>query len=119
MIGPRARLQAVTLLLWTVGGVGLGAGCGAADETFDIPSYWPVDPEVNTRCAGIVPTGGQEEPVVHERADDAMASNGDIHTLTPSWILTDVQPDSCGFEEAYGLSTFRGRILVVALFASW
>ena len=119
MIGPSTRLHVVTRLLCTVVGVGFSVGCGAAEDTFDTPSYWPVDPEVNTRCAGIVPTDGQEESGVNERSDDATASDDDMHTMAPGWTLPDVQPESCGFQEAYGLSTFRGRILVVALLASW
>ncbi|HEU4537496.1 MAG TPA: redoxin domain-containing protein [Polyangiaceae bacterium] len=38
---------------------------------------------------------------------------------TPSWSLVDFQPQSEGFEQAYGLDRFRGRVLLVALYAGW
>ena len=37
----------------------------------------------------------------------------------PSYRLEDVQPESCGYEAVYGLSTFSGRVTVVALLSGW
>jgi hypothetical protein len=35
----------------------------------------------------------------------------------PEWLLTDVQPQSAGFGDTYGLEVFRGSPLLVALLA--
>lgn len=38
---------------------------------------------------------------------------------TAAFQLTDFQPRSCGFGATYGLELFRGRPLVVSLWAGW
>lgn len=38
-----------------------------------------------------------------------------ITVTTPDWQLQDIQPESARFEETYGLTEFRGRVLVVTL----
>jgi hypothetical protein len=35
---------------------------------------------------------------------------------TPVWSLADFQPQSCGFEQTYGLNTFQGRVTLFATF---
>ncbi len=37
----------------------------------------------------------------------------------PSWSLLDFQPQSEGFGQSYGLDRFRGRVLLVGLYAGW
>jgi hypothetical protein len=37
----------------------------------------------------------------------------------PTWSLVDFQPLSEGFQQTYGLDRFRGRVLLVALYAGW
>lgn len=37
----------------------------------------------------------------------------------PTWQLADIQPKSAKFGETYALEAYRGKTLVVALFAGW
>lgn len=37
----------------------------------------------------------------------------------PQWSLVDFQPKSESFGQSYGLDRFRGRVLLVALYAGW
>ncbi|PRP99004.1 hypothetical protein ENSA5_29250 [Enhygromyxa salina] len=37
----------------------------------------------------------------------------------PYWRLYDFQPQSCGFEQTYGLDSFQGHVTLVALLAGW
>lgn len=37
----------------------------------------------------------------------------------PTWALTDFEPKSPGYGKTYGLETFKGKVTVVALLASW
>ena len=42
-----------------------------------------------------------------------------IGSDVPVYKLTDFQPQSCGFKQAYSLQAFKGYVLVVALLSGW
>lgn len=43
----------------------------------------------------------------------------DALKLAPGWTLEDVQPASTRFRESYGLSSYRGKPVVVAFLVGW
>ena len=94
-------------------------GCSDDLQTLDTPTYWPVDSVIYETCSGVEPisTAGDVDSSSQpaERARTAVR----VGQLHPDWSLRDYQPKSCGFEQEYGLSSFRGRVVVLALLASW
>ena len=57
--------------------------------------------------------------------DGDMAGDGDgdpeppCEDCAPHWRLWDFQPQSCGYDQHYGLDSFEGHVTLVALFAGW
>ncbi|HEU4408988.1 MAG TPA: redoxin domain-containing protein [Polyangiaceae bacterium] len=50
--------------------------------------------------------------------DDGPAPN-EPGAPAPQWSLVDFQPQSEGFGQSYGLDRFRGKVLLVTLYAGW
>lgn len=93
------------------------AGCatekvGISDQDFEPP------PD----CTSEVPTPGPECVGTAPEANACESAKGELvetpRTLGsphPNWTLPDVHPASCGYEQYYGLSTFRGTPTMVVL----
>lgn len=70
-------------------------------------------------CVGVKPDASAENwnPKI------PTACVGKPHTCVgmpmPSWKLKDFQPQSCGYQQSYGLRSFRGKVTLVALLAAW
>jgi hypothetical protein len=95
------------------------AGCGEGLQEVDRPSYWPVDSAIYEMCSGVEPRRIARDTSSSPQPTERRQSAGAVGQLHPDWALTDKQPESCGFGQQYGLSSFRGRIVVLALLASW
>jgi hypothetical protein len=62
-------------------------------------------------CVGPTPPAGA--------ADLAPYGNAVMDGMSLDWALTDFQPQSCGYEQTYGMAPFKGRVTVLALLAAW
>lgn len=62
-------------------------------------------------CVGPDPADPPPYPEVIE--DCGVSCEG---APTPVWSLNDFQPQSCGFEQSYGLNAFQGRVTLFATF---
>jgi thiol-disulfide isomerase/thioredoxin len=70
-------------------------------------------------CIGVTPIPedpSQTQPDPPSCPEPAPTCEG---ALTPSWSLSDVQPQSCGYNKQYGLQSFRGGVVLVALLSAW
>jgi len=83
-------------------------------------------------CVGV-------EPLANEPPDDSGDGDGDLTgdgdgdltgdgdgdgdpgcaDCAPIWRLWDFQPQSCGYDQYYGLDSFEGHVTLVALLAGW
>ena len=62
----------------------------------------------------------EPEPEPEDAGDPCEIAPGTCPgTPAPPWDLCDFQPQSCGHDQVYGLSTYTGTVTFVALFASW
>ena len=52
-------------------------------------------------------------------ADGGCSGAGCPGATLPLWALNDFQPKSCGHGATYGLDVFRGRAVLVGLWAGW
>ena len=67
-----------------------------------------------------LPTSPDDPPEEEESGDPCEVAPGTcLGTPAPVWELCDFQPQSCGHDQVYGLSTYAGTVTFVALFASW
>jgi hypothetical protein len=104
-------LIALICSIWTIGG-----GCGQ-DPGESVSSG-----EVDVSCR-VTSESSQEActgPQVSEYYCDAfggeqLESPTTIGLQQPFWTLQDLQPQSCGFEQYYGLEAFRGTPTMVVL----
>ena len=65
----------------------------------------------SARCIGVEPTRTSDEPSVGEPSDEPTMPG----SIKPNWTLRDVQPQSCGYDQHYGLDAFDGQPLLVVL----
>ncbi|MEE2786378.1 MAG: redoxin family protein [Myxococcota bacterium] len=69
------------------------------------------DTTQNSRCVGVEPTRTTEDP---SPGDEILAPTTP-GASKPMWTLRDVQPQSCGHDQVYGLDAFDGQPLMVVL----
>ena len=81
------------------------SGC-AEEETS------PMAP-VSSECTGLEIAGDASAPA--PESGEAIEAPTTIGSLAPSWKLEDVQPQSCGYGQVYGLDAFRGQPILVVL----
>lgn len=88
---------------------------GASDGGPDMAPDGEVDGGVDMGppgvCVGPDPADPPPYPEVIE--DCGVSCEG---APTPVWSLNDFQPQSCGFEQRYGLNAFQGRVTLFATF---
>ena len=69
-------------------------------------------------CVGVTPVG-ERAPGPLAGEDGVAPGEPVVGEAPPVFHLTDVQPQSCGFERTYGLEEFRGSVTVLALLSGW
>ena len=68
---------------------------------------------------------GDGDPTTGDGDGDATTGDGDgdaeppCEDCAPYWRLWDFQPQSCGYDQYYGLDSFEGHVTLVALLAGW
>ena len=65
----------------------------------------------NRTCIGVVPERTTPAPT----KGDPITGPTSPGALKPTWTLEDVQPQSCGANQTYGLDAFDGKPLMVVL----
>ena len=95
------------------------AGCSNEPEIGGGLPAWPIDPAVYDSCSGVIPTDAKSEPGPVSDVVTPLTTAQQIGQPHPEWSLLDQQSASCGFDQVYGLSEFRERVVVLALLASW
>ena len=73
-------------------------------------------------CVGVKPpmTAWATAPRMREPLPDGGAECPTcIGAAAPAWQLGDFQTKSCGFGGTYGLEVFRGKVVLLALWAGW
>ncbi|NVB40180.1 redoxin family protein [Pseudenhygromyxa sp. WMMC2535] len=113
------------------------ATSGAEDDATDTSTDTSTDTaEGSTEDAGTSDTDTSEEgvcvgvaPLIDGSETDADADAGAESSAdtddpvcpdcAPAWALYDFQPQSCGFEQTYGLESFEGHVTLVAMLAGW
>lgn len=71
-------------------------------------------------CIGVDPASVSGQAPVDESSIECEQTRGTcLGEPSPDWQLEDVQPQSCGFGERYGLGAFRGKRTVMVLLAAW
>ncbi|MFT5432661.1 MAG: hypothetical protein ACI9OJ_003363 [Myxococcota bacterium] len=97
-----------------------GAQSGAAGpdqvlgDDFKSPPEGSVDP-----ADGPDPAVCVGATVAESAQADAPYGNAVDGEMSLDWALTDFQPQSCGYNQTYGMDGFKGRVTVLALLASW
>ena len=80
-------------------------------------------PNNDGECVGIVPSYAAQNwnsgPRTAAATDCPHGPGTCVGDPMPTWLLEDVSPSSCGFGKTYGLETFKGNVVVVALLAGW
>jgi hypothetical protein len=140
MFGTMPRAFALVALC------GLLVGCGAVSDRptptpagFDAASpdvgMDAAGGDVGPLCIGCTPASSawtaKPGPVVADPdagADADAAATTDagptssptaVGAPAPTSMLTDFQPQSCGFKATYSLEPFKGKVTVAALLAGW
>lgn len=94
-----------------------------------VPDDLTMPPDLAPACVGVTPDkaayGRMPGPWRFPLDGGGLPDGGGNGPLpqpgdpTATFQLTDFQPRSCGFGATYGLELFRGRPLVVSLWAGW
>lgn len=77
------------------------------------------DGTLGTPCVGAKPNASAESWQPQISASCEAKPNTCVGSPMPSWKLHDFQPQSCGYQQSYGLWSFRGKVTLVVLLAAW
>jgi hypothetical protein len=78
-----------------------------------------VDVQMGINAALKLPLSGALDANHDACPDSCQLLPTDPGAPAPAWQLTDIQPESAGFGDTYGMEAFKGRVTVAALLASW
>ena len=110
----------------------MGDGDGDAGDGDGDASTGDGDGEPTT--GGETTGDGDGDPTTGDGDGDSTTGDGDGDATTgdgdgdaeppcedcaPYWRLWDFQPQSCGYDQYYGLDSFEGHVTLVALLAGW
>jgi hypothetical protein len=90
-----------------------GTPPGAPAAFGEEPAVAAPTPAPPGECVGVIPVSPADAPSVGDQREDPTA----LGNTRPTWMLEDVQPNSCGFGKHYSLSEFEGPTLTVLLSA--
>jgi hypothetical protein len=103
----------------------LVAGCGGKTDDDNTPppaTFSDATPDTgNKKDTGILADTSllADASDVMSETPDCVTGKTCIGSEMPTWMLEDFQPKSPGFKKTYGLSSFMGKVTVVALLSGW
>ncbi len=83
----------------------------ASDANYEPPTCRVEGPEPSSFCTG----ASQDEYYCDAFGGEPVVDPTAIGSTQPFWVLQDLQPQSCGFEQYYGLEGFHGTPTMMVL----